>query len=120
MGQLGIMNSSAACGVLSTRYLVRIEFVPPESRTVDGGGEKPPLRPSRMTQWSLNPIASFWLLVLLTIGVAAISLLPTFKPMLRWQRASLIGLRLTVVFLALLLMLRPTRVSTVSRPVSAW
>ena len=72
-----------------------------------------------MAQWHLNPIFNTYGLVLLVALVAAASLVPTFKPMLRWQRWSLIGLRLAVVALALVVMLRPTRVSKVSRPVSA-
>ena len=72
-----------------------------------------------MTEWHLNPIFSIYGLLLLAATVGAASLVPTFKPMVRWQWGALIGLRVAVVALALLLMLRPTRVSTVSRPVSA-
>jgi len=72
-----------------------------------------------MTQWQLNPVINLYGLLILVAVVGAASLVPTFKPMLRWQRGTLIGLRVAVVFLALVLMLRPTRISTVSRPVSA-
>lgn len=72
-----------------------------------------------MTQWHLNPIASGYLLALVAVALTVVSLVPTFKPMLPTRRAALVALRLAVVLLAVVLMLRPTRVSTTTRPVSA-
>ena len=72
-----------------------------------------------MTQWYFNPIFSLYGLLPLVLAVGAAALVPTFKPMVRWQWGTLIALRILVVALAFVLMLRPTRVSTISRPVSA-
>ncbi|MCA9267021.1 MAG: hypothetical protein KDA41_01050, partial [Planctomycetales bacterium] len=72
-----------------------------------------------MTQWHLNPIAGSLVLLAAVAVAAGVSLLPTFKPLPRARRVGLTALRLSVVLLALLLMLRPTRVRTITRPASA-
>lgn len=72
-----------------------------------------------MTFWDINPIASGYLLALLIAALVGVTLVPTFKPMSRWQRATLIGLRMAVVLLAVILMLRPTRIHNTERPASA-
>lgn len=74
-----------------------------------------------MTQWSFQPVFDSYLVVLaaaaLLIGILAIA--PTFRSLNGRRRLILIALRLTLIAMVLLAMLRPTRVSSTTKPQTA-
>ena len=70
-----------------------------------------------MTRWYLQPILdSYWIVAVLALGLALTLLSPVFGRLTRGQRAILLGLRASAMMLVILAMLRPTYVSTQSRP----
>ncbi|MFM7846818.1 MAG: glutamine amidotransferase [Planctomycetota bacterium] len=70
-----------------------------------------------MTNWSLNPIFESYLAVTMVILALAVLVLvsPNFVRVSRKRHAVLIALRCVVILLLALVMLRPTRVSTIQR-----
>jgi len=74
-----------------------------------------------MTTWSLNPIFESYLVVAVAAGVllALLAVSPNFARIDPRRRWTLVSLRLALIGLVLLAMLRPTRVSSSSRPQTA-
>ena len=74
-----------------------------------------------MTHWSLDPILGSYAVVVATAAVLFLLLLigPAFGSLTRFRRGVLIGLRAALVLLVLVAMLRPTRVSTTTKPQTA-
>ncbi len=74
-----------------------------------------------MTNWSLQPILnSYSVVALLAVGlVLALWVRPLFRQLNTARRRTLLTLRVLVVLLVIILMLRPTHVSTQSKPQTA-
>lgn len=74
-----------------------------------------------MTNWSLHPILhSYWAVILLAAGlILCLWVRPSFRQLGVTRRRSLMVLRSLVVLLVVVLMLRPTYVSTESKEQSA-
>ncbi len=74
-----------------------------------------------MTQWYFNPVGSYWLVGLLSLGLLAVLVflgIPAAR-LSRRRRLVLFGLREAVLLLLLLALLRPTLVQTVTKKRSA-
>ena len=70
-----------------------------------------------MSRWYFQPILdSYWTIAALAMGMALLLLIPAFGQLTRGQRGVLLVLRGLVFLLVTLAMLRPTHVSTQSRP----
>ncbi|MHB0957987.1 MAG: glutamine amidotransferase [Pirellulaceae bacterium] len=74
-----------------------------------------------MTNWSFQPILnSYWAVILLSLGlILAQWVRPSFGQSSASRRRILVGLRALVVCLVILLMLRPTHISTQSKSQTA-
>ncbi len=74
-----------------------------------------------MTNWSFQPILnSYWAVAILALGLLlALGVRPSFRRLAASRRRTLLVLRGLVVLLVILLMLRPTHVSTQSKPQTA-
>ncbi len=74
-----------------------------------------------MTNWSFQPILnSYWAVILLSLGlVLAVWVRPSFRQLSASRRRTLLVLRALVVCLVILLMLRPTHISTQSKSQTA-
>jgi uncharacterized membrane protein len=74
-----------------------------------------------MTQWYLNPVGSYWLVGLLSLGLLALLVflaIPAAR-LSRPRRLVLFGLRAAVLVLLMLALLRPTLVQTITKKRSA-
>jgi hypothetical protein len=74
-----------------------------------------------MTHWTLDPVFDSYasVAVLMLVLAAALFVRPSFREVTRRQLWVLLGLRALVVLLVLIGLLRPTRISTTTRPQSA-
>ena len=74
-----------------------------------------------MTEWSLNPIFDSYgaITALMLVMIAIIALRPTFGRVTTLRRSTLIAIRIAIALLALLAMLRPTRVYTTTKQQTA-
>ncbi|MBM4092755.1 MAG: hypothetical protein FJ276_25610 [Planctomycetes bacterium] len=74
-----------------------------------------------MTNWSFQPIFdSYPAVAFLALGlILTLWIGPSFRQLHRYQRVSLLVLRALVVLLVIVAILRPTRVSTTSKPQTA-
>jgi len=74
-----------------------------------------------MTNWSFQPVfSSYWAVILLALGLLALLRVgPSFRQLSLPRRRTLLALRLLVVLVLIVLMLRPTHVSTTAKPQTA-
>jgi uncharacterized membrane protein len=74
-----------------------------------------------MTNWSLQPILnSFWAVAILALGLSlALWIGPSFRQLSTARRRTLLVLRCLVVLVVIILMLRPTHVSTQAKSQTA-